>query len=222
VIAIFTSNSVFCAGLPGGRDVGAAGDLGDLAGDDFAEHGVHRDFGLLAELDRVDVVLVDVDHRFHAAQLRDLHDHVFLELRADGDFAGFLVEVGDGAGDRRVDLRLAEVVLRLAQLADHLRDLVVGGLVTRALDLEGSFGGIEFGLGHQLARHHVAGTLEHALGLVAVVARQLRLRLRGTHAGLEAGNAGEQLLPVELDQQLALLDVVAFLDRQPDDLGADV
>src|SRR5207342_1893010 len=30
------------------------------------------------------------------------------------------------------------------------------------------------------------------------------------------------LLPVELDQQLARFDVVAFLDRQPDDLRADI
>src|SRR4249919_968482 len=209
-------------GLAGRWDVGAAGDLGNLAGDHFAEHRIHRDLGLLAELDRVDVVLVDVDHRLHAAQLRDLHDHVFLELRADGDFAGFLVEVGDGAGNRRVDAGLAQVVLRLAQLPDHLCDLVVGRGGARVLDREGGFGGVEIGLRHQLAADQFAGALDHALGLVAVVAGELRLRLRRTHAGLEAGDAREQLLPVELDQQLALLDVVAFLDRQPDDLGADV
>src|SRR4249919_234055 len=209
-------------GLAGGWDVGAAGDLRNLAGDDFTEHRVHRDLGLLAQLDRVDVVLVDVDHRLHAAQLRDLHDHVFLELRTDGDFAGFLVEVGDGAGDRRVDLRLAQVVLRLAQLADHLRDLVLRRGGARVLDLEGRLGGIEFGLRDQLAADQFAGALEHALGLVAVVARQLGLGLRRAHAGLQAVDAGEQLLPVQLDQQLALLDVVGFLDGQQDDLRADV
>jgi hypothetical protein len=35
-------------------------------------------------------------------------------------------------------------------------------------------------------------------------------------------HAGEVLLAVEFDQQLALLDVVAFLDGQAGDLGADV
>jgi hypothetical protein len=53
-------------------------------------------------------------------------------------------------------LVLPEVVLRLAQLPDHLRDLVAGRGGARVLDLEGGLGGVELGLRHQLAADQLA------------------------------------------------------------------
>ena len=60
--------------------------------------GIDLDRRLVADRYGDDVVLVDVHQRLHSGEVRDDHDHVFLELRAEGDFADLLVQLAHGAG----------------------------------------------------------------------------------------------------------------------------
>ncbi len=55
-----------------------------------------------------------------------------------------------------------------------------------------------------------------------VLSSQVNVGFSDSETGFSALDRGDMIFTVKLDEQLALLDPVAFLDQEPSDLGADI
>ena len=162
---------------------------------------------------------LDVDLRRHAlADLRHVgHRHLGLhfELRQVDDrqqrriesdlFARLHVALGDDAGDRRTHDRVVHLDLRLFELGARRRD-------RRQLRLIGRVGGVERVLRDEVLLDQLGIGLARALGRCEL--RAGRLQCRGP-----LGELGAQLRGIELGNDLADGDAVAFAHQDALDLG---
>jgi hypothetical protein len=216
VMPILISNSVFCSLVP------EAADLRHDALERLREQGVGLDLGRLAGANGDDVVLVDIDLRFHPREIGDHQDDIRLELGAEGDLALLLVQFAHGPGHRRVDRGLGQVVPRLLERSARLLHLPDRGLEARFLDLPGGLLGVELRLRLELARLQFLGARELLLRPVQVLAHERGVRLRGTHVRLCALHGREIALPIQPYEERALLDPLPFDDAELLDLRAHV
>ncbi len=176
----------------------------------------------------------------HADHVGFVHLHLHLDHRQVGHrhqqadvggerarhrhFALFLGEPGDAAGHRRHDVRLGELVARRRHRGARLLRLVLRRIEVRFRDVERGLRLLQLLLGHELRvlRVQLLGAGEGALRLIAV-----RLRLHGVR--LRRGEAGLRLLQVrfvnrrvDLQQEVALVDEIPLLHRDPRDTAGDV
>ena len=184
----------------------------------------------LSELDVRDVGLVDFDLRLDHRHVGDLQqDRAGVVHRADHRRLALLdVPARDDAVDRRLDADLAEIGLGVLER----RLLLLRAQLQRAevLLLRG-----EVGLAHRqvglrlferfLRRQPALGeVLLAAVGVLGLLERRARalerephlleLRSRRAERGFAALDSRAQVARVDLQQELSLLDAVAFVDRQ--------
>ena len=89
------------------------GNFGDGAGELAVLERIDFQAGLLAGPDQHDVDFADVDSRLHRLQVRDGHDFGPGILdRAENALAELGIQFADGAGQRRDDGGLGELLLR--------------------------------------------------------------------------------------------------------------
>ena len=184
----------------------------------------------LAESHRRDVGLVDLDFRFDDRHVGDRQQHrAGVVHRADDDgFALLDVAAGDDAVDRRLDAGATQVVLRLVQRGAFLADALILGLDVllalaqfRLADVHGVLRPVELLPRGQLLRPQLLLALELAAREREVLARRddrepllLEHRPRRQLTGLARLHGRGQVARVDLHQELAALDAVAFLHRQ--------
>jgi hypothetical protein len=202
--AILISNSVFCSLVPGPRSWRCCRSRRPGLQGCASSASVWISAGL-AGMDRDDVVLVDVDLRFHLGQVGDHHDDVGLELRAERDLADFLVQLAHRAGHGRVDRGLGQVVARLLERGARLLDLLDRRLEARFLDLPRGLLGVEVRLRLEA---FASSSFERANSFCAgrgSGSRAWRLPARSARSPRRS-HGGEVALAVQLDQERALLD----------------
>src|SRR5690606_18496444 len=157
----------------GAHDARRVGDLGHVTLKDPFGVGVDLDRGRIADRYVDHVVLVDVDLDLHEVELGDPHHFRTGHLAgADHAFAQLHVELADRARHRRVDARLAELLLNLAQAGLGACDGILGAAVSRFGDFVLRLGGQEITFRNHAAIVEILLTVELEFGV-----EQIRLPL---------------------------------------------
>ena len=198
--------------------------LGDETRKGLVGIGVDGDAGVLADLDRRDVGLVDFHHRFDHAHVRDRHQHrAGVVHRADySHFALFDRKCGDDAGHRRAHGGFGERVVGGGEVGARLADALLQAHDVSLRGVARAPGAIEVGARNDL--------------LVEVSLRTLEVLIRGDGGGFRGIAIGEdrlqrrvrplgrcgELLLVDLQEEIALLDDVALAHGKVDYLSHHV
>ena len=201
---------------------GGTGDIRHHAGEFAVLERVHFQPRLLAGLDAHHVHFADVHPRLHLVQIRDDHDFGPGNLHGAQDtLAELRIQFGDGAVERRNDGGFVQRILRAVHGGLGDVHLVVGAVELRLGHVPGGFEADEIRFRKQLLVEQFQIAFVVRLGFFQVRHRRGLGGQRGFVAGLGLVDRGDINVRVDLHQQIAFLDLLAFLDRQFDDFAAD-
>ena len=198
-------------------------DLGDQAVELAVGIGVDRDFRPLADLDLGHRRLVHHHHRLdlsHVGDRQKLGAGV-VHRPDDGDLALLDRKSRHDAVDGRRDRRLGERVAASGQVGDRFVHALLGRFERRLRRVERRLGLLVLGLREDVGVEVSLRALVVALGLLGGGPGGVEVVAHGGEARLAALRRGRQLRLVDLQEQLPAADVIAFLDRQVDDLPHD-
>ncbi len=202
---------------------GRVGDLGDRAVELALLEGVHLQVRLLPRRDAHHVVLADVHPRLHLIQVGDGHNlgpHIL--DRPQHPLAQAGVELADRPGERRQDGRLVQRVCGAVHRGLGDLDLMSCAFELRLGHIIGRLHFVERGVRHELVPEQVLAAFELRFGLPQVGLGHGLARQRGLVARVGLVGGGDVEVRLDLDQQVTLVDLLPFLDRQVNDFAADL
>ena len=216
---------------------GRVSNFGHRALEGLSEVGVHFNLGLVAKVNAHDVAFVDLDVDLHGAEVADVEDDLTGgEAIALNAFTHFFDEGGDDACLRGAERGSSQIVLGFLQRRLPTSDGVFGApnAFVRAGQVGvggevGGFGLVVLGLGNDLLGEEGLRSLKRLFRRQLVGLPLRHLSTGGSEVGLggiQRGFCPEQRgivnVWVELHQEVALGDDVAFFHGEFGDLAVDL